>query len=63
MDSRVVTLLPTIVLLALLGISAIGPGGLEWGVIVLLLAVQAVWAVIRLGGWLKEVVESAAGMD
>jgi len=60
LDSSVVTWLPSLVLVALLFISFIGPGGLEWGVIVALAAVQAVWAVIRFLGWTKGVVESAA---
>jgi len=59
-SSRVITWLPSLVLVVLLVISLMGPGGLEWGVIVALVAVQAIWAVIRLLGWTKGVVESAA---
>lgn len=61
LDSRVVTLFPTLLLIIFVVFSQMGPGGLEWSVIVLLVVVQAFWAGMRLGGWMLDAISEAVG--
>jgi len=52
-----------IIMLLLLLVGSMGPGGVESAVLLLLLGVQAVWLIVRFGSWIKSIVEHAVGMD